>query len=65
MTGCLAGIAPDRVGRNVNTNIRRIYEKLYVRSRSQAVAKFSHISLDNSHRLPARHSGKVSKNKFL
>jgi DNA-binding NarL/FixJ family response regulator len=31
----------------VNTYIRRIYEKLHVRSRSQAVAKFSHFSLDN------------------
>lgn len=29
----------------VNTHIRRIYEKLHVRSRSQAVAKFSHFSL--------------------
>ena len=27
----------------VNTHIRRIYEKLHVRSRSQAVAKFTHI----------------------
>ena len=27
----------------VNTNIRRIYEKLHVRSRSQAVGKFTHI----------------------
>jgi DNA-binding NarL/FixJ family response regulator len=27
----------------VNTHIRRIYEKLHVHSRSQAVAKFSHI----------------------
>jgi DNA-binding NarL/FixJ family response regulator len=35
----------------VNTYIRRIYEKLHVRSRSQAVAKFSHFSLgDSSHR---------------
>ena len=30
----------------VNTYIRRIYEKLHVRSRSQAVARFSHFSLD-------------------
>ncbi len=29
----------------VNTYIRRIYEKLHVRSRSQAVAKFTHISV--------------------
>lgn len=27
----------------VNTHIRRIYEKLHVRSRSQAIAKFTHI----------------------
>jgi DNA-binding NarL/FixJ family response regulator len=27
----------------VNTYIRRIYEKLHVRSRSQAVAKFTHV----------------------
>jgi DNA-binding CsgD family transcriptional regulator len=27
----------------VNSHIRRIYEKLHVRSRSQAVAKFAHI----------------------
>ncbi len=38
----------------LNTYIRRIYEKLHVRSRSQAVAKFSHFSLSNSNRLPAR-----------
>jgi DNA-binding CsgD family transcriptional regulator len=30
----------------VNTYIRRIYEKLHVRSRSQAVARFSRFSLD-------------------
>jgi DNA-binding NarL/FixJ family response regulator len=29
----------------VNTHIRRIYEKLHVRSRSQAVAKFTHIPI--------------------
>ena len=28
----------------VNTYIRRIYEKLHVRSRSQAVAKFTHVA---------------------
>ena len=34
----------------VNTYVRRIYEKLHVRSRAQAVAKFSHFSLgDTSH----------------
>ncbi len=27
----------------VNTHIRRIYEKLHVRSRSQAVAKFTNV----------------------
>jgi DNA-binding NarL/FixJ family response regulator len=32
----------------VNTYIRRIYEKLHVRSRAQAVAKYAHI--------PTRHS---------
>ena len=30
----------------LNTYVRRIYEKLHVRSRSQAVAKFSHFSLN-------------------
>ena len=29
----------------VNTYIRRIYEKLHVRSRSQAIAKFAHLPL--------------------
>jgi DNA-binding NarL/FixJ family response regulator len=38
----------------VNTYIRRIYEKLHVRSRSQAVAKFSHFSLDKTNHLPVR-----------
>ena len=28
----------------VNTYIRRMYEKLHVRSRSQAVAKYAHLS---------------------
>ena len=32
----------------VNTYIRRIYEKLHVRSRSQAIAKYAHIPLANS-----------------
>lgn len=32
----------------LNTYIRRTYEKLHVRSRSQAVAKFSHFSLNES-----------------
>lgn len=37
----------------LNTYVRRIYEKLHVRSRSQAVAKFSHFSLkDSAPRLP-------------
>jgi len=39
---------------SVNTFIRRIYEKLHVRSRSQAVAKFSHFSLGESHHRPTR-----------
>jgi len=30
----------------LNTYVRRIYEKLHVRSRSQAVAKFSHFSMN-------------------
>jgi DNA-binding NarL/FixJ family response regulator len=34
----------------VNTYIRRIYEKLHVRSRGQAVAKFAHFSNGDSHR---------------
>ena len=38
----------------VNTYIRRIYEKLHVRSRSQAVAKFSHFSLGDGGHRPAR-----------
>jgi DNA-binding NarL/FixJ family response regulator len=38
----------------VNTHIRRIYEKLHVRSRSQAVAKFSHFSLHDVSRSPSR-----------
>ena len=29
----------------VNTYIRRIYEKLHVRSRAQAVAKYAHIPI--------------------
>jgi DNA-binding NarL/FixJ family response regulator len=31
----------------VNTYIRRIYEKLHVRSRAQAVAVFAHLPMDN------------------
>lgn len=38
----------------INTYVRRIYEKLHVRSRSQAVAKFSHFSVGESVRHPAR-----------
>ena len=38
----------------VNTYIRRIYEKLHVRSRSQAVAKFSNFSLNDSGHRPVR-----------
>jgi DNA-binding NarL/FixJ family response regulator len=33
----------------VNTYIRRIYEKLHVRSRAQAVAKYAHIPFTDSH----------------
>jgi DNA-binding NarL/FixJ family response regulator len=38
----------------VNTYIRRIYDKLHVRSRSQAVARFSHFSLGDTSRSPSR-----------
>lgn len=38
----------------VNTYIRRIYEKLHVRSRSQAVAKFSHFSIGEASRRPSK-----------
>lgn len=31
----------------VNTYVRRMYEKLHVRSRAQAVAKFAHLSVGN------------------
>ena len=31
----------------VNTYIRRIYEKLHVRSRAQAVAKYAHLPMGN------------------
>jgi len=34
----------------LNTYVRRIYEKLHVRSRSQAVAKFCHFSLNEPRR---------------
>jgi DNA-binding NarL/FixJ family response regulator len=34
----------------VNTYIRRIYEKLHVRSRSQAVAKYAHLPLGEERR---------------
>jgi DNA-binding NarL/FixJ family response regulator len=33
----------------VNTYIRRIYEKLHVRSRAQAVAKYAHLPMGDSH----------------
>jgi DNA-binding NarL/FixJ family response regulator len=33
----------------VNTYIRRIYEKLHVRSRAQAVAKYAYLPLSESH----------------
>ncbi len=38
----------------VNTYIRRIYEKLHVRSRAQAVAKYAHIPLASDRSTPAR-----------
>ena len=38
----------------LNTYIRRIYEKLHVRSRSQAVAKFSNFSLGGHDQRPAK-----------
>ena len=37
----------------LNTYIRRTYEKLHVRSRSQAVAKFSHFSLNEPGNRPS------------
>jgi DNA-binding NarL/FixJ family response regulator len=33
----------------VNTYIRRIYEKLHVRSRAQAVAKYAHLPFSDAH----------------
>jgi DNA-binding NarL/FixJ family response regulator len=33
----------------VNTYIRRVYEKLHVRSRAQAVAKYAHLPLGSTH----------------
>jgi len=38
----------------LNTYVRRVYEKLHVRSRSQAVAKFSHFSLDDPGNRPSK-----------
>ena len=38
----------------LNTHVRRIYEKLHVRSRSQAVAKFSHFSLNGPGNRPSK-----------
>ena len=38
----------------LNTYVRRIYEKLHVRSRSQAVAKFSHFSLNEPGNRPSK-----------
>src|SRR5437868_9939317 len=39
----------------VNTYIRRIYEKLHVRSRAQAVAKYAYLPFETENsRLPAR-----------
>jgi len=41
----------------VNTYIRRMYEKLHVRSRAQAVAKFAHLS-DSEQKPPAARQGR-------
>ena len=38
----------------LNTYVRRTYEKLHVRSRAQAVAKFSHFSLDEPGNRPPK-----------
>jgi len=38
----------------LNTYVRRTYEKLHVRSRSQAVAKFSHFSLNEPGNRPSK-----------
>ncbi len=38
----------------LNTHVRRIYEKLHVRSRSQAVAKFSNFSFKEPGHRPSR-----------
>jgi len=38
-------------GPTVNTYVRRVYEKLHVRSRAQAVAKYAHLS-DDGHPVP-------------
>ena len=38
-------------GPTVNTYVRRVYEKLHVRSRAQAVAKYVHLS-DDAHPMP-------------
>jgi DNA-binding NarL/FixJ family response regulator len=40
----------------VNTHVRRIYEKLHVRSRGQAVAKFAHISQPSANTRPTAKS---------
>ena len=40
-------------GPTVNTYVRRVYEKLHVRSRAQAVAKYAHLADDAR---PVRHS---------
>lgn len=36
----------------VNTYVRRMYEKLHVRSRAQAVAKYTHLAAPNGRRTP-------------
>jgi DNA-binding CsgD family transcriptional regulator len=37
----------------VNTYVRRMYEKLHVRSRAQAVAKYAHLSQPHEPSSPA------------
>jgi DNA-binding NarL/FixJ family response regulator len=41
----------------VNTYIRRVYEKLHVRSRAQAVAKYAHLPMGATHAEPYSKTG--------
>jgi DNA-binding NarL/FixJ family response regulator len=41
----------------VNTYIRRIYEKLHVRSRAQAVAKYAHLPMGTTQETPGKSGG--------